>query len=509
MTSFFEGLLGGTGWVYLLSLALGATLLSSLGLLAARLLSRRPAPLTHGILIATMLLLLASPLLVALNLHWGFGLVHLPARPAAHHRSQLENAAAITPPAASSENNSFTHGFGFAESAFWDWTPRAEILCLILMAAWALGTAWQTALLIRGLWLVVRLRRSLREPDDPRWALLAKEAARDLGLPRAVSVAISELAPAPVSLGMWRPVIIIPDSLDKVLNDEDRLGILLHESAHVARGDHFAALMQRLARAIFWWQPLVRALGQELDDVQEELCDNHVIRAQGCGVSFARCLVKLAEWALHWGELPTAAWLFGRARGLEHRVTRLLKKERSTTTRLTSGMALGLSLFVLVGGSLLAVGTVKADQTETAEVKAPYEKPVVAPKTLKKAVPSRLTTKLPKGSGAAKPLASAKPLGQTIVLTGTFQIRFGPCEVKDAPASQAAPVPPNGADPGNGKQIAKKSNPTRQRPVFWVTGKGGRIELKGLKIEQVRPPNPPPEKKLSGTLEIEVAPADR
>jgi hypothetical protein len=51
------------------------------------------------------------------------------------------------------------------------------------------------------------------------------------------------------------------------------LGVVLHETAHVARGDLWAGLLQRSAAAMFWWCAPLHRLNRLLGDVREEMWD--------------------------------------------------------------------------------------------------------------------------------------------------------------------------------------------------------------------------------------------
>jgi beta-lactamase regulating signal transducer with metallopeptidase domain len=334
--------------LYLLNVAAVVTVLAGLGLLVARILVGRPAPLRHGLLLATLILLLLSPFLIAASLRWDLGLLGLADRAPTW-------AAVLSPTATGPEA---TSAGGVSEAALVLASQALRWCGPVVLTIWSIGAAWRAVVLVRGFWLVHHLRRSLRPASDPRWFPLAETASRAVGLRRPARIAVSDWLSSPVSLGIFRPVIVVPASLEGTLNEPEIEGILLHEAAHVARGDHLAGLLERLARIAFWWNPLVRALCAALDDAQEELCDNHVVRAQGSGVPFAHCLVKVAEWTLHSQAFPTVAGLLGR-RSLAQRLTNLLRREPDAATWLTPGMALPLAVFVLAAGGLIVAGTVK------------------------------------------------------------------------------------------------------------------------------------------------------
>ena len=158
-----------------------------------------------------------------------------------------------------------------------------------------MGMAWRIVVLQRGLRLVQRLRRSLRPVTNTRWVRLAEKASWALELRRRADIAVSDRLTSPVSLGIFRPIIVVPASLEGELEEAEIEGILLHEAAHIARKDHLAGFLEQIVRIVFGGTPLSATFASALDDAQEELCDNHVVLNQGSGLHFAGCLVKVAE----------------------------------------------------------------------------------------------------------------------------------------------------------------------------------------------------------------------
>ena len=111
--------------------------------------------------------------------------------------------------------------------------------------------------------------------------------------------------------------------------------ILLHEMAHIVRRDHWVGVGQRIAAVLFWWNPLVHWTCNEISELREEICDNHVVLVQGEGQRLARILVDLAARVTSGPPLPlTLGVLEPRLTGLTGRVTRLLDKERNMETRM-------------------------------------------------------------------------------------------------------------------------------------------------------------------------------
>ena len=200
-------------------------------------------------------------------------------------------------------------------------------LAAVLLAAWAVGVLWRLARLRRGWRATVRLRRSLRPATDAGLVGLAAEAAAAVGLARPAPVCLSRHVATPLTLGLRRPTVVLPADLPDRTTAAEMRAILLHESAHLVRRDLFAGLLQRVAAALHWPNPLLRWLDRRLDAAREDLCDGHVVRRRQDGLHLAALLVRLAERAAgHVEPVPAArlGFLSGDASLLERRITRLL-----------------------------------------------------------------------------------------------------------------------------------------------------------------------------------------
>jgi beta-lactamase regulating signal transducer with metallopeptidase domain len=163
--------------------------------------------------------------------------------------------------------------------------PKTLLSALVL--AWLLGSIWQAMRLLDGWMQARRLRRSAQ----PAPTLLS--AMADL-LPRGTSIAVTAVD-GPLLVGLLRPRILVPRVLVETLDTAALRGIVLHEVAHIRRGDLWLALIQRVILVVFWWSPFLRLIAARLDVAREMACDARAAQACGGNVDFAATLLTSVD----------------------------------------------------------------------------------------------------------------------------------------------------------------------------------------------------------------------
>lgn len=149
--------------------------------------------------------------------------------------------------------------------------------------------------------MLLRLGRDVRQaarmrcrPAPAAWGEAVHRLARErIGATRP-RVAVAEVA-TPQVLGLWRPTLLVPPDFASRLAEEERDAVLLHELAHLKRGDFGWNLLQRFALALLWFHPLAWMLYRCVSCERELCCDALAVRHGASAVGLARALVRLAE----------------------------------------------------------------------------------------------------------------------------------------------------------------------------------------------------------------------
>jgi beta-lactamase regulating signal transducer with metallopeptidase domain/thiol-disulfide isomerase/thioredoxin len=225
----------------------------------------------------------------------------------------------------------------------------------ILCGVWLVGIG---ATLVRGVMGLIRLRRWLRSTfpvEDEELLAAAREAARRMGLPADVSVHESQALVAPVTLGLFRPRIVVPASLASTLSPQLLKAVLLHEVAHVARRDLWVGLLQQLAQMVYWWNPLVHAASRQLADCREQICDDIATGDLPEPWTFAAALLEIAERATLHAAVPATLGIGSSSESqLEKRIRRILLSPASKAVGLSRGALVGvLTVALLMTATIL------------------------------------------------------------------------------------------------------------------------------------------------------------
>ena len=119
-------------------------------------------------------------------------------------------------------------------------------------------------------------------------------ATRASGLRRRVRLLWSPRARVPMTWGIRRPVVLLPE--DARSWSRERIGLVLrHELAHVRRVDDLTQILARVACAVHWFNPLVWWAAARLRDESELACDDLVLRTGARASDYAGHLLELVS----------------------------------------------------------------------------------------------------------------------------------------------------------------------------------------------------------------------
>ena len=197
-------------------------------------------------------------------------------------------------------------------------------------------------------WLGRWLRRAAR-PSPEGAAALRRIAGEKCRIPVLCSGKIT----TPLTMGLFRPAILLPD---REIDEKDMEYALLHEWQHCRCRDLWVKGFLLGAACVQWWNPLGWILVREGERLCEEACDQ---RVTGNMSREERRLYGLAILNLLGKNFPGTAALSGGGKHLERRLKQMLNGKATKKSILVAAILAALALGC--GGTVLAASLIPED----------------------------------------------------------------------------------------------------------------------------------------------------
>ncbi len=236
-----------------------------------------------------------------------------------------------------------------------------------VLALWVTGMIAVLSWLFTGLVRVGRIARRGTSLTGKEWTGVCERAKHELGLRRRVRLVGSDEVATPITWGIFRPVIVLPDDADR-WPEECRHVVLLHELIHVQRFDWFFQVAGQVACAANWFNPIVWIAARRLASEREHACDDDVITSGTRPTRYAEHLLDVAE-AMSSPELtPVTALSLAHRSRLEGRLQAILGATRRAVPRgvimpVLTGMA-GIAIAVASFEPMIGVCAIAPDEVE-------------------------------------------------------------------------------------------------------------------------------------------------
>jgi TonB family protein len=151
----------------------------------------------------------------------------------------------------------------------------------------------------------------------------------------------------PVTFGVRRPVVLLPDALRAQPADIQR-AVLAHELLHVQRRDWAWLVAEEIVRAALWYQPAAWWLISRIQLAREEVVDDLTVMVTGRRKIYVEALLAFSDST---SLVPTAA--FARRRHLFRRIGLVSREVDMSSRRIVSSCAFMAA--IVAAGSWYAV----------------------------------------------------------------------------------------------------------------------------------------------------------
>ena len=217
------------------------------------------------------------------------------------------------------------------------------------MAAWLAGFALIAARTLAGIAGLWWLGRGSRVETASSWLELLRHLVAGLRLRRPVVLLKSDRRQTPMTWGVARPKLLLPEASED-WPEERRRVVMLHELAHARRWDYATNLLTRLACAVWWFNPLVWLAARRMAAERERACDDIVLNHGARPSEYAEQLLAIAAGLRRGGWSACVGIAMARPSKLEGRLRAILDSSlpRHAPARAVTLLMLAAALLVVV-----------------------------------------------------------------------------------------------------------------------------------------------------------------
>jgi beta-lactamase regulating signal transducer with metallopeptidase domain len=249
---------------------------------------------------------------------------------------------------------------------------------------------------------VIQLRRAAFPLELEVHQALLREIAARLGMRRVPLLLGSKRAIAPLAVGFGRPAVILPQHLLGTVSDSELHDVLVHEAAHLRRGDQWIVLLQELAAALYWPIVSIHALNRGLQRAREEVCDN-IVLADRDALRYSETLLHIAELLLRVYPMRAAVGIFDGPGKLERRIVGLIDPTRNPRTipgrKAVCAVLVLFSALGMLASTTRFMGSARAaSAAEEISTPSPVQEPRAAGRRRRRAI----RREFPRTSGRAR-----------------------------------------------------------------------------------------------------------
>lgn len=242
----------------------------------------------------------------------------------------------------------------------------------VVLLVWLAGSALLLAKVMLGLLSLAWLRHRSSKITSGHLLAAIREIATELGIHRPVELLSSSQRSMPMIWGLWRIRVLLPADAADWSAVQCRV-VLLHELAHARRFDCQTQLVAQLARALFWFNPLVWLARWRMQIDREQACDDLVLTSGTKASAYAEQLVRIAA------QMPTphysaAAIAMARPSTLESRVRAILDETRNRRLAVAAAIAVVTSVGLCTG----ILAALQAREIRSDPVTTPGKIPITA-----------------------------------------------------------------------------------------------------------------------------------
>lgn len=205
---------------------------------------------------------------------------------------------------------------------------QAEKLLPYLSVAYIILLVFIVWKWLQAYWFTQAVRTKGLRKIEVTWRLFVQRLSLHLNIKTEVKIYLSELVTCPLTIGFFKPIILIPLASINHLNTEQMEAVILHELAHIKRFDYLFNLFLALIETALFFNPFMQLISRNIKRERENCCDDWVLQFDYNAASYASALLQIAT--SHFTAPAFALKAADDKQVLLNRIKRMIEKKEKT-----------------------------------------------------------------------------------------------------------------------------------------------------------------------------------
>ncbi|WP_077325513.1 BlaR1 family beta-lactam sensor/signal transducer [Virgibacillus siamensis] len=219
-----------------------------------------------------------------------------------------------------SENGNWMHDFSTSVTRI-DLTFSNYIVTII----WILGMLGMIALTMNAWFKLRKIKTSASIVKNKEVLTLLEQSKQHLHISRRIILVKSPLIKSPLTFGMFRTYIILPQHAEAWMSMKDLKYILLHELNHIKYKDIATNYIVILFQILYWFNPLIWIAFKEMRLDREIACDRAVLTMleENQHAAYGNTILNFVDKSYHSRHFAIVNQFAGSKKQLKKRIERI------------------------------------------------------------------------------------------------------------------------------------------------------------------------------------------
>ncbi|WP_202077905.1 BlaR1 family beta-lactam sensor/signal transducer [Caldalkalibacillus salinus] len=215
---------------------------------------------------------------------------------------------------------------------------------------WITGMIAVLLMTLSSILRIGKIKKSLHVVENKPLLTVFSACKKKLHIHKDVILGHSSLVKSPITFGLIRPYIVLPDHMS-MFSTEELKCVLLHELYHCKRRDMLVNYVMCLFQTVYWFNPLVWYFLREMKTEMEMSCDYAVLTSleQEAHLNYAEVILKFASLSQRTSSLLTASEMSHSYKQVKRRLATILNfQAESRPLKLKSALVFVTVLAVIL-----------------------------------------------------------------------------------------------------------------------------------------------------------------